>query len=138
MENLQGFEEASVTFGDATKLAMPHVLYVNAGVCDPLAHRLKALNPGGRTLLPWSPTSDISIALLIKRMANGYQVEPKMEIRIIPCVGTFETAAESKKPSRGAASATCALHLTAERPPDETATAIFHEVWFSCRPLGHS
>lgn len=138
--NLHAFDGVSVTVGDATKLAMPgtHVLYVNAGVRSPPAHWLKALHPGGRMFLPWWPARGISIALAIKRVTNGYQVEPKTDIRVIPCVGAFETSPEEKPPSKEAAWATRALHLTAERPPDETATAVFGEVWFSSGPLDQS
>lgn len=88
--------------------------------------------------LPWWPARGISIALLIKRVTDGYQVEPETDIRIIPCVGTFETSPDDKPPSREAAWATRALHLIAERPPDQTATAVFGEVWFSSRPLHQS
>lgn len=138
--NLHVFESVSVTTGDATKLAMPgaHVLYVNAGVRCPPAHWLRALHPGGRMLLPWCAARDATIALSIKRTANGYHVEPMMAIRIIPCVGASEPSPEDKRPNRNAAWATRALHLTAERMPDKTATAIYSEVWFSSEPLGRN
>jgi protein-L-isoaspartate(D-aspartate) O-methyltransferase len=87
-------------------------------------------------LLPWCAARDTTIALLIKRTAIGYHVEPMMAIRIIPCVGASEPCPEDKRPSRNAAWATRALHLTAERMPDNTATAIYSEVWFSSEPLG--
>jgi protein-L-isoaspartate(D-aspartate) O-methyltransferase len=135
--NLQSFDGLSVTAGDATRLAMPgaHVIYVNAGLRCPPAHWLKALHPRGRMFLPWFAARDASIALAIRRADRGYCVEPLMPTRFIPCAGAGEASPGDRPPDLAAAWATCALHLTAERAPDATATAVYGEVWFSSERL---
>jgi protein-L-isoaspartate(D-aspartate) O-methyltransferase len=88
--------------------------------------------------LPWFAARDVSIALAIRHAAaGGYDVDPFMPTRFIACAGAPEPSPGDKLPDREAAWATRALHLTAERPPDATATAIYREVWFSFRRLEH-
>ncbi|WP_204350934.1 hypothetical protein, partial [Serratia marcescens] len=52
----------------------------------------------------------------------------------IPCVGASNTDQCTKVPDDAAAWSSRSLWLTAERPPDETATAIYPHVWFSSAP----
>jgi protein-L-isoaspartate(D-aspartate) O-methyltransferase len=137
--NLAAFDGVSVTAGDATRLAMPgaDVFYVNAALRCPPAHWLRSLHPEGRMFLPWSAARDCTPAIAIRRAsAGGYHVKPFMATRFIACTGAAGPAAGDTLPDCKTAWSTRALHLTAERPPDETATAIYGEVWFSSEPLG--
>ena len=135
--NLRDFDNVSVTAGDAIRLAIPgaHAVYVNAGLRCPPAHWLKALHPGGRMFMPWFAARDTTIALAIRRAERGYGVEPLMPVRFIPCVGVAESSPGDKLPDCHSAWRTRALHLAAELPPDESAIAIYREVWFSSQPI---
>jgi protein-L-isoaspartate(D-aspartate) O-methyltransferase len=51
------------------------------------------------------------------------------------CAGGCSGALKDRPPDLSRIMATRSLHLTAERPPDATATAIYRRMWFSCREL---
>lgn len=95
---------------------------------------LQSLEPGGRLFIPWRPTRDIGIALSITRRRSGFEVRPIMQTWFIPCTGASEASPGDKAPDRDAAWATRSLHLSREREPDATATAIYRDVWFSSEP----
>jgi protein-L-isoaspartate(D-aspartate) O-methyltransferase len=136
--NLQALENVSVTVGDATKRELPEadVIYVNAGVTSPPLHWLTALRPGGRMFVPWRPTADIAAALFIRRTKDGFSADATMPCWFIPCVGASAASPGDRPPDSNGARATRSLHLTAERPPDGTATAIYRELWLSSQHLG--
>jgi protein-L-isoaspartate(D-aspartate) O-methyltransferase len=131
--NLQTLDNVSVTVGDATLLELPEadVVYVNAGVIRPPVHWLRALRPGGRMFVPWRPTADIGIALVISRTAQGFRANPAMPAWFIHCVGASTSSSGDKAPDIKSAWATRALYLKSARQPDATATAIYGELWFS-------
>lgn len=131
--NLEPFENVEVFCGDATKADLPasDIVYVNAGVVAPPVSWLKALNPGGRMVFPWRPAESVGVAVLVRRMATGYSCQPFMGSWFIPCVGASKPGPADRVPTSAEAWATRSLRLTADQPPDETATAVFGEVWFS-------
>ena len=135
--NLASFDNVAVTAGDGSNLPLPpaQVIYVSAGVRSPLAHWLQALEPGGRMFIPWRPASDIGIALIITRRANGFEVRPIMQSWFIPCTGASEALPGDKAPDKNAAWATRSLYLSCEREPDATATAVYRDLWFSSERL---
>ena len=134
--NLYALENVSLIAGNAAMLALPDadVIYVNAGVLAPPLHWLAALRRGGRMFLPWRPAADIGAALFIRRTPMGFAAEVT-RTWFIACAGGCSGALKGRPPDLSRIMATRSLHLTAERPPDATATAIYRRMWFSCREL---
>ena len=119
--------------GDATALDLPasDVIYVNAGVAAPPLSWLQALRPGGRLVFPWRPTDRIGLAVLVTRSTQGFACEAFMRSWFIPCVGAAEAGDATLLPTRETAAKIRSLRLTGETPPDDSAVAIFEDVWFS-------
>ena len=135
--NLRSYANVSATTGDAVRATLPDadIIYVNAGVAVPPLAWLDALKPGGRLILPWRPTIDVALAVIIRRVAAGFAFEPLMSAWFIPCIGASESPADGKPPSYRGAWRTRAVHRTADRAPDETATAVYADLWFSSEAL---
>lgn len=131
--NLEPFENASVIHGDATRLALPaaDLIYVNAGVVAPPAAWLMALRPGGRMIFPWRPAEDIGLAVVVHRSERGFAAKPLMPSWFIPCVGASDRGTCVKPPTAQGARAARSVWLTADKAPDDTAVAVYAEVWFS-------
>ncbi|MDK4737874.1 protein-L-isoaspartate O-methyltransferase family protein [Rhizobium sp. LEGMi198b] len=131
--NLEPFEGISLVHGDATTLALPNadLIYVNAGVVAPPASWLKALRPGGRIIFPWQANKKAGLAVLITRTETGYAARPLMPSWFIPCVGASDVDQCSKSPSRDDAWSIRKVWLTEDRAPDESAAAIYRDLWFS-------
>jgi protein-L-isoaspartate(D-aspartate) O-methyltransferase len=136
-ENLLPFENVSVTTGDAVSLPVPpsDLIYVNAGVAAPPLGWLRALRPGGRMIFPWRPSMAVGIAVLVTAKASGLELKPLMPAWFIPCVGALEVERNATPVNANAAWRSRSLHLTGQRPPDETATAVYPELWFSSEEL---
>lgn len=135
-QNLAAIDNADVRAGDAVTSDMPQagIIYVNAGVVAPPLAWLEALNPGGRLVFPWRPTADVGLALLVTRRATGFAVDIFSPAWFIPCIGASDDQIALRAPSRHDAAATRSLWLSRDRPPDDTATAIYHDFWFSSSP----
>jgi protein-L-isoaspartate(D-aspartate) O-methyltransferase len=131
--NLQPFEGVSVTTADATQLPLPpsDLIYVNAGVVAPPVSWLRALRPRGRMILPWRPSQDVGLAIIISRQAGGFRVMPLMNSYFIPCVGASDAGQCIKTPDEREAWSAGSVWLSAEREPDATAVAICEHLWFS-------
>ena len=136
--NLKPFKNVKVLAIDAVTAALPpaDVIYVNAGVAAPPVAWLDALKPGGRIIFPWRPAQEVALAMLITRSEAGFSVKPLMYAFFIPCIGASEAPAGSTPPSRADAWVTRSLHRTQDKAPDETATAIYADFWFSSEPPG--
>lgn len=132
-ENLRPFEGVEVIDGDATALPLPpaDLIYVNAGVVAPPVRWLDALRSGGRLIFPWQPTDRVGLALLVTRTDAGHCVRPLMRATFIPCIGASDRSGCRKAPSVADAAAVRSIRLTRDGPPDETALAIYDDVWFS-------
>jgi protein-L-isoaspartate(D-aspartate) O-methyltransferase len=132
-ENLAPFENARVTFGDATKAQLPSsdLIYVNAGVIAPPLSWLRALQPNGHMILPWRPTKDIGLAILVTRQGSGFALKPLAPAWFIPCVGASDAEQCVRAPNAAAAWSARSIWPLTERAPDETAVAIYKEIWFS-------
>jgi protein-L-isoaspartate(D-aspartate) O-methyltransferase len=135
--NLARFENVTVIIGNAVSLAIPQcdIVYVNAGVAAPPGQWLDALRPGGRLIFPWRPTPQAALAALVTRAARGFDFKPLMPAWFIPCLGASETSANYMTPDTAGAWRTQSLHLKRDRAPDESATAIYEDVWFSLESL---
>lgn len=134
---LEPFPGVVVRHGDATSLQVPDsdVIYVNAGVVVPPVAWLKALKPGGRLIFPWNPVPDIGLTMLVTRTDTAFFANPLMPAWFIPCVGASDSSLCLKAPGIAEARTIRSLWLTANRKPDETAVAIFPDLWFSSSPL---
>jgi protein-L-isoaspartate(D-aspartate) O-methyltransferase len=132
-DNLLPFENVSVTEGDATRLPLPpsDLIYVNAGVVTPPVGWLTTLRPQGRMIFPWRPAELVGLAVVISRSVNGFTVKPLMPSWFIPCVGASDAAECKKIPDPSEAWSARSAWLTSDREPDETAVAIYNELWFS-------
>jgi protein-L-isoaspartate(D-aspartate) O-methyltransferase len=132
--NLTPFDAVTVANSDATqtRLSKSDIIYVNAGVSAPPAHWLQALKPGGRLIFPWRPTEEVALALIVRAESSHFSVTPLMPAWFIPCVGASKEIALTRAPqSHADAWSIRSLWTTTERAPDETAVAIYPDVWFS-------
>jgi protein-L-isoaspartate(D-aspartate) O-methyltransferase len=132
-DNLVPFDNVSIIQGDATRVPLPpsDLIYVNAGVVAPPSGWLAALRPHGRMIFPWRPTELVGLALVISRSGTGFKVKPLMPSWFIPCVGASETQESKKVPDSREAWSARSVWLIADREPDDTAVAIYRELWFS-------
>ncbi|MCM5554064.1 protein-L-isoaspartate O-methyltransferase [Pleomorphomonas sp. NRK KF1] len=136
--NLAPMEGVTVVTGDATAQPLPKsdVIYVNAGVAAPPVDWLDALNPEGRLIFPWRPSEDIAVTLLVRACNGGFAVTPLMRAWFIPCVGASDEVKPQKLPeSPAAVRALRSIWRTTDRTPDDTALAIYRDVWFSSEKL---
>jgi protein-L-isoaspartate(D-aspartate) O-methyltransferase len=147
--NLVPFENVSITTGDAVSLEVPpsDLIYVNAGVLAPPEQWLAALRPGGRMIFPWRPSQEVALAALVTRVTRGFQLKPLMPAWFIPLRRTGAPMAESGKifigtstksgltPDANSAWRSRSIHLSRHRAPDDSATAIYENVWFSAAPV---
>lgn len=132
-ENLEPFEGISVITGDATALPLPDadLIYVNAGVVALPTQWLEALRPGGRVIFPWQANRSTGLALIVARSESGYTARPVMPAWFIPCVGASDGSLCIKAPSAAEAWSVRSVWLTRDRSPDESAVAIYQDLWFS-------
>ena len=137
-QNLEPFENVEVVAGDAVTLAIPpsDIIYVNAGVVAPPLAWLEALKPGGRLVFPWRPAAKVALALMVRRMDDGFAVEPLMHAYFIPCIGASEAPAGSQPPAYTGAWGSRSIRLTRDEEPDASATAVYGDIWFSSAPPG--
>jgi protein-L-isoaspartate(D-aspartate) O-methyltransferase len=134
---LEPFENVSVVAGDAVSLRLPpsDLIYVNAGVLAPPLHWLQVLRLGGRLIFPWRPSNTVGIAALVTRTASGFELRPLMQAWFIPCVGASEAAPNSAPIDPIAAWRSRSIRMTAKQAPDQTATAVYQDIWFSADAL---
>jgi protein-L-isoaspartate(D-aspartate) O-methyltransferase len=136
--NLKHYKNVTIGHADAVtaELAPSDIIYVNAGVVAPPVAWLKALKQGGRLIFPWRPIDRVGVAAVVTRHEAGFAFDPFMSSWFIPCVGASIAAAGSKLPTPNSARRTRSLWLTADRQPDDDATAIFGDIWFSSERVG--
>ena len=136
-QNLKPFENVTIIEGDATKLAMPScdLIYVNAGVVAPPLSWLRALRPGGRMIFPWRPTDDIGLTVLLTEAGYGFAAKALMSAWFVPCLGAVNLNVCVQAPTASGARSLHSAWLTTDRQPDDTAIAIYDDVWFSSARL---
>ncbi len=137
-DNLASFENISVICADATTRELPEadLIYVNAGVVAPPISWLQALRLGGRIIIPWQANEKVGLAVMITRREQGFSARALMQAYFIPCIGASDPAQSTKMPDGGEARSIQSVWLTQERAPDETAVAIYRDLWFSKAGLG--
>jgi protein-L-isoaspartate(D-aspartate) O-methyltransferase len=136
-KNLEAYGNATVVHGDAVTTPLPpsDIIYVNAGVAAPPAGWLKALRPGGRMIFPWRPAERVPLAVMVIRTQKGFACDPFMRSWFIPCVGASLADSASRIPTREQAARSRSIWLVQDKAPDDTATAISGDVWFSSENL---
>lgn len=135
--HLAAFEHVAVHASSAIGAGFPEadVIYVNAGVPAPDPSWLAALKLGGRMVFPWQPSGSGGVAMLVRRGDGGFSAKATMHVGFIECEGAPRPS-PSVQPSLDALERTRSVWLTGSRPPDETATAVYGEVWFSSAEMG--
>ncbi len=136
-QNLEAYGNATVIHGDAVTTPLPpsDIIYVNAGVAAPPAGWLKALRPGGRMIFPWRPAERVPLAVMVTRTQKGFACDPFMRSWFIPCVGASVADPAAMIPTGEQAARSRSIWLAQDRAPDDTATAISGDVWFSSENL---
>ncbi|RWC56768.1 protein-L-isoaspartate O-methyltransferase [Mesorhizobium sp.] len=136
-KNLEAYANATVVHGDAVTTPLPpsDIVYVNAGVVAPPAGWLKALRLGGRMIFPWRPAERVPLAVMVTRTEKGFACDPFMRSWFIPCVGASLADSAAKIPTREQAARSRSIWLVQDKAPDDTATAISGDIWFSSENL---
>jgi protein-L-isoaspartate(D-aspartate) O-methyltransferase len=131
--HLAAFPHVKVHAVSGVGLELPEadVIYVSAAATAPDPQWLAALKPLGRLIFPWQAARFGAVTLLVRRVARGFAAEPTMAVGFIPCVGAQAPPAEGA----GDPLETRSVWLSADRPPDGTATAVHEAVWFSTDPV---
>jgi protein-L-isoaspartate(D-aspartate) O-methyltransferase len=135
--NLAPYPNVKLVHGDAVTLDLPpsDVIYVNAGVAAPPLSWLKALKPGGRLIFPWRPADRVGLAVLVTCSDAGFVCDAFMSAWFIPCVGASTTEGALLLPTRKTAATVRSLWSRTQRDPDDSAVAIFDDIWFSSTDL---
>lgn len=128
--NLSGLAQVTVHAASGAGRDLPEadVVYVNAGAFAPDPTWLRALRPGGRLIFPWQPAGEgAGYTLLVSRERGGFSVAPLMTVGFIPLVDARD------RPSHWQVDLerTRSVWLACDRRLDETATAVYDDVWFS-------
>ncbi|MGH1477215.1 MAG: protein-L-isoaspartate O-methyltransferase family protein [Geminicoccales bacterium] len=131
--HLVDFENVTVVDKDAVVSGIPEadVIYVNAGVTGLPKTWLQALRLGGRLIFPWRPLERVGMALLITRKPRGFQVENVGFASFISCIGASDEEATIAAPDLDGIRQIRSVHLVSQEKPDDTAIAIYKDVWFS-------
>jgi protein-L-isoaspartate(D-aspartate) O-methyltransferase len=87
-------------------------------------------------IFPWRPCESVALTLLVTRRVEGFEVKPLMPAWFIPCVGASETGGCVKVPNADEARNVRSVWLSSKRLPDESAVAVFLDVWFSTTAVG--
>jgi len=135
--NLADFKNVSVVAGDAASRELPpsDLIYVSAAVAAPPESWLTALRPGGRLIFPWRPTIEVALAMLVRRVPDGFEARPLMTSWFIPCAGAASPRGSALPPTPSTAWRIRSLHLGRDRAPDKSAVAVYQHVWFSSAKL---
>ncbi len=135
--NLEPFGNVKVVHGDASRLPLPpsDLIYVNAGVVAPPLSWLAALRDGGRLIFPWTLGIHSGVTLLVTRRARGFSARPLMMTRFIPCIGASDPLECQRATDTDGAFTVRSVRLRSEAAPDDTAVAVYRNVWFSSAPV---
>jgi protein-L-isoaspartate(D-aspartate) O-methyltransferase len=77
----------------------------------------------------------VSLAMLVTKTREGFSVQPLRPAWFIPCVGASDAGEAQKLPSLPEARSIRSLWLKQDHEPNDTAVAIFGEVWFSSQTI---
>jgi len=133
--NLQECPHVTVHAASAFGRPLPDadVIYVNAGVVAPDQEWLRALNPGGRLIFPWQPHKDWGPAVLVRKQTRGFRARALMTVGFISCRGATGKVSAKGLPTEAAVASIRSIWLRGDRSPDESAVAVYDDVWFSSK-----
>ncbi len=136
-QNLSGYSNVTVHAGSAFGRPLPEadVIYVNAGVMAPDVEWLKALRPGGRLIFPWQPRKGWGPAVLVRRLSGGFSAKSLMTVGFISCSGAAEKRSKHNFTEADLAGVQ-SIWLREDRSPDQTAIAVYDQIWFSSAKPG--
>ena len=134
---LAAYDNVNVVPASAVTEPLPQsdIVYVNASVQVPPVTWLTALREGGRMVFPWRLPRAQGLAVVVFRHAAGFAASALMPSLFIPCQGVEEAHDPIQSPGRTEAWAINSLHLCSDRAPDDSAVAVYDDVWFSRAPL---
>ena len=96
---------------------------------------LRCLKPGGRLVMPWQPTPMDGRTLVVRRVPAGFAAALHGFVSFVGCIGAGTGDIRVRGiPGRPLAE-TRSVWLVSDRPADESATAIYPDVWFSADPI---
>jgi protein-L-isoaspartate(D-aspartate) O-methyltransferase len=136
--NLAALDWVTVHAVSAVGITLPaaDVIYVNASASAPDMAWLEALKPGGRLIFPWQAVEQRGgVALQVTRIAAGYRAAAIMEVAFIPCVGAMSDPTSGAPASARDVMETRSIWLTQERRPDDSAIAVYDQVWLSSQAI---
>lgn len=135
--NLSALRSVRVSASSALDAVLPRadIVYVSAGVAAPPAAWLRSLTPGGRLICPWQPAPHSGRTLFVRRTERGFSAGLFADVSFVGCVGAGPRDMRSRGMPSQRIDATRSVMLTADRPPDETSTAIYEDVWFSSQDV---
>ena len=73
--------------------------------------------------------------MLVTRADGGFQARATMQVGFIECEGAEPGETSGGYMDFGAVERTRSVWLAEDRPPDDTATAIYEKVWFSSKDV---
>lgn len=112
------------------------VVYVAAGAAAPPPSWLRALRTDGRLIFPWQSTGAGGMTVLVRRRPEGFAARLLSRVSFIGCVGADAKTMRARGMPSHTVDRTRSIWLSAEREPDDTATAIHEDVWFSSAEIG--
>jgi protein-L-isoaspartate(D-aspartate) O-methyltransferase len=86
-------------------------------------------------IFPWRPSETVALAAVVTRAASGFEFNPLIPAWFIPSGGASKPASCALIPDHESAWRTRSVHLSRDRAPDDSATAIYEHVWFSSAPV---
>ncbi|MCF6321396.1 MAG: SAM-dependent methyltransferase [Rhizobiaceae bacterium] len=135
--NLEPFKNVKVFAADAVSSKIPacDIIYINAGISSLPVQWLEALNLHGRIIFPWSPGLNGGPTIVMKKAAGGFHIKALAQVWFIPCIGASEKQTSARLVQNGSLQSVRSAYFISERQPDDTALAIFDELWFSSAVL---
>jgi protein-L-isoaspartate(D-aspartate) O-methyltransferase len=136
-EHLKAYGHVTVHAASAFGKILPDsdVIYVNAGALAPDPEWVRALKPGGRLIFPWQPHRGWGPAMLVTRREAGFSASQLMTVGFIACSGEKTRRTSAYGPSEADIANIRSIWLRSARSPDESAIAIYDDVWFSSSEL---
>ena len=136
-QNLGEFSYVTVHGRSGAEGPLPacDVLYVNAGVTEPLEVWLDALLPGGRLLFPMTPADGSGAMLLVvKNEESAFAARFLMQVQFVPCIGARdETTAHRLADAFRDGKWTKVKALHRNEPEDESCWVAGDGWWLSTR-----
>jgi len=134
--NLTAYENVTVIAASgAGQIGEADVIYVSAGAPCPPLDWLTALNEDGRLLFPWRAGPRESVAMRIERKAKGLAARAVMPAYYIELEGLPEMEEPKRTPSASDVWRIRSVWPSAEHEPDDTALAVYDELWFSSKAV---